>query len=139
MISRMELESARPGVGTRESFAGLLVELASQSSLLVREEVMLARRELREDFEQVRSALLKVALGIAGAVLAALSLLAAAILALSQYWQPWQAALAVGLGLAVVAGAIIFNGLARMKQASPMPEQTMETIEEAKEWLEEIT
>lgn len=139
MISGMQLESVQTEVGTSESFAGLLVELASQSSLLVREEVMLARRELREDFEQVRSALLKVALGIAGAVLAALSLLAAAILALSQYWQPWQAALVVGLGLAIVAGAIIFTGLAHMKQARMMPEQTMETIKETKEWLEEIT
>ncbi len=139
MSSRMELESVRTEVSTRESFAGLLVELASQSSMLVREEVMLARRELREDFEQVQSALLKVALGIAGAVLAVFSLMASVILALSQYWQPWQAALAVGLSLTVVAGAIIFNGLAQMKQARLMPEQTMETIEETKEWLQEIT
>ncbi len=139
MISRMGFESVNTEAGTRESFAGLLVELASQSSLLVREEVMLARRELREDFEHVRSAYLKVALGIAGAVLAALSLLTAAILALSQYWQPWQAALAVGLGLAVVAGAIIVTGLAQTKQARMRPEQTIETIEETKQWLEEIT
>jgi uncharacterized membrane protein YqjE len=139
MHSRSELESAQKEIGGRESFAGLLVELASQSSLLVREEVMLARRELREDFEHVQSALLKLALGVAGALLAAFCLLAAVILALSQYWQPWQAALAVGVGLAIVAGAIIFNGLAQMKQARIMPEQTMETIEETKEWLQEIT
>lgn len=139
MRSGMQLDSVQTEVGARESFADLLVELASQSSLLVREEVMLARRELREDFEQVRSALLKVALGIAGAMLAAFSLLAAAILALSHYWQPWQAALAMGLGLAIVSGAIIFTGLAQMKQTEMRPEKTMETIEETKEWLKEIT
>ena len=139
MYSRTELESARQEVGARESFAGLLVELASQSSLLVREEVLLARRELREDFEQMRASLLKVAVGTAVAVLAAFSLLAAAILALSQYWQPWQAALTVGLGIAVVAVVMIFVGLAQLKQTRLMPEQTLETLEENKQWLQEIT
>ena len=139
MRSRIELESPHKEVGTGESFAGLLVELASQSSLLVREEFMLARRELHEDFEHVQSALLKVALGVAGAVLAAFSLTAAVILALSQYWQPWQAAVAVGLGLAVVAGLTIINGLKQVKQARMMPEGTIETMEETKEWLQEIT
>lgn len=139
MYSRTELESARQEVGARESFAGLLVELASQSSLLVREEVLLARRELREDFEQMRTSLLKVAVGTAVAVLAAFSFLAAAILALSQYWEPWQAALTVGLGIAVVAVVMIFVGLAQLKQARLMPEQTLETLEENKQWLQEIT
>ena len=139
MRSRIELESPHKEVGTPESFAGLLVELAGQSSLLVREEVLLARRELREDFEQMRASLLKVAVGIAVAVLAAFSLMAAAILALSQYWEPWQAALTVGLGIAVVAVVMIFVGLAQLKQTRLMPEQTLETLEENKQWLQEIT
>ncbi|NOT62481.1 MAG: phage holin family protein [Acidobacteria bacterium] len=139
MRSQRELESARPEVGARESFADLLVELASQSSLLVREEVLLARRELREDFEQMRASLLKVAVGIGAGVMAVFSLLAAGILALSQYWEPWQAALTIGLGIAVVAAIMIFVGLAQLKQARIKPEQTLETLEENKAWLQEIT
>ncbi|MGH9837689.1 MAG: phage holin family protein [Blastocatellia bacterium] len=139
MQSRTKLERIRSESGQRESFAELLVELAGQSTTLVREEVSLARQELRENIKQVRPPLLILALGAAGAAFSALALLAAVILALSQYWEPWLAALVVGIGMAVLAGAMIGIGLGQMKQARLKPEQTLATLEENKEWLKEIT
>ncbi len=139
MHSRMELEKVRSESGSRESFAELLVELAGQSATLVREEVSLARQELRESFKQVRPPLLMLALGLAGAAFSGLTLLAALILALSQYWKPWQAALVAGIGMAVLAGVMIATGLGQMKQARLKPGQTLATLEENKEWLKEIT
>lgn len=139
MQSRMEIERVRSESEPRESFAELLVELADQSATLVREEVSLARQELRENFRQIRPPLLVLALGAASAIFSGLALLAALILALSQYWKPWQAALAVGAGMAVIAGMMMAIGLGQMKQARLKPEQTLETLEENKEWLKEIT
>lgn len=138
MQSRMELERGRTANSTRESFADLLVELAEQSATLVREEVSLARQELRENFKQLRPPILLLALGALGAAFSVLALLAALILALSQYWEPWQAALAVSLGMALLAGAMIAVGVSQMKQARLKPEQTLATLEENKEWLKEI-
>jgi nitrate/nitrite transporter NarK len=60
------------------------------------------------------------------------------ILALSLYWEPWQAALGVGVVLAIVASIVIVIGLQQLKQARIKPEQTIETLEENKEWLKEI-
>jgi uncharacterized membrane protein YqjE len=134
----MELERRRTANGTRESFADLLVELAEQSATLVREEVSLARQELRENFKQLRPPLLLLALGVGGAAFSVMALLTALILALSQYWEPWQAALAVGVGLALLAGVMLVAGLSQMKQARLKPEQTLATLEENKEWLKEI-
>ena len=139
MQSRMELERGRTTAGTRESFADLLVELAEQSATLVREEVSLARQELRENAKQLRPPLLLLAMGVTGAAFSVLALLTALILALSRYWEPWQAALMVCLGMAILAAVMISSGLSQMKQARLKPEQTLATIEENKEWLKEIT
>ena len=139
MQTRMELERPRTEAGSRESFAELLVELAGQSATLVRAEVSLARQELRENIKQIRPPLLLLALGLAGAAFAVLVLLTAIILALSQYWEPWQAALLVCLGMALLAGVLIATGLGQMRQARLKPEQTLTTLEENKEWLKEIT
>jgi uncharacterized membrane protein YqjE len=126
-------------VNQQESFTELLAELAGKSAMLVREEVSLARQELKENIRDIKPSVTMLVLGMGGAVLAVISLLAALVLALSQYWEPWQAALAVGIGLAVTAGIIISVALSKMKRARIKPEQTLVTLEENKEWLKEMT
>lgn len=139
MHPQLEFERGRSASGSRESFAGLLVDLAAHSAILVREEVSLARQELREDFKQFRPSLLMLAIGLAAGAFSGMALLGALILALSQYWKPWQAAFAVGGGMAVIAAALIAIGLSQMKGLRLKPEQTLATLEENKEWLKEIT
>jgi uncharacterized membrane protein YqjE len=139
MRSHTQVEENRPTSGSRESFTDLLVDLAGQSATLVREEVSLARQELREGVKQLRPSLLILAIGVAGGAFSIAAFLTALILALSQYWKPWQAALAVGGGIAVIALALIAYGLSQLKQVRLKPEQTLATLEENKEWLKEIT
>jgi hypothetical protein len=49
------------------------------------------------------------------------------------------AALLVGVVLAAIGGGIAFSGIGRIKQTSMKPQQTIETLEEDKEWLKQLT
>jgi uncharacterized membrane protein YqjE len=123
----------------RESWGELIGELAGQLVGLARDEVALARRELEQKLKTVQSAAAVVAIGAIIALIATLSVCAAVIIALAEYVGPWQSALIVGLILGMAAGVTILIGVSRFKRTSLKPEQTIETIEENKEWLKELT
>jgi uncharacterized membrane protein YqjE len=122
-----------------ESWGELIADLASQSVGLARDEIALARRELEQKLKTVQSAAAVVAIGVLMALIAALSICAAVIIALAEYVGPWQSALIVGLILGMAAGVAVLIGVSKFKRTSLKPEQTIETIEENKEWLKELT
>lgn len=130
---------ARRESSRHESWGELIRDLANQSVGLVRDEVALARRELEQKLKTVQSAAAVVAIGALIALIAALSICAAVIIALAEYVGPWQSALIVGLILGMAAGVAISIGISRFRHTSLRPEQTIETIEENKEWLKELT
>ncbi|HKQ79996.1 MAG TPA: phage holin family protein [Blastocatellia bacterium] len=122
-----------------ESLGELVGIVASQSAGLVRDEIALVQREARETLKTVRSAASVVIIGTIIALIAAMALCAAVIIALAELVGPWQSALIVGLILGMIAGVVIFIGVSRFKRTSLKPVQTIETLEENKEWLKEIT
>ena len=123
----------------RESWGELIGALAGQLAGLARDEVALARRELEQKLKTVQSAAAVVAIGAFVALIATLSVCAAVIIALAEYVGPWQSALIVGLTLGAAAGVAILIGVRRFKRTSLKPEKTIETLEENKEWLKELT
>ena len=123
----------------RESWGVLIGELAGQLVGLARDEVALARRELEQKLKTVQSAAAVVAIGAIIALIATLSVCAAVIIALAEYVGPWQSALIVGLVLGMAAGVTILIGVSRFKRTSLKPEKTIETLEENREWLKELT
>jgi uncharacterized membrane protein YqjE len=123
----------------RESWGELIGELAGQLVGLARDEVALARRELEQKLKTVQSAAAVVAIGAIMALIATLSICAAVIIALAGYVGPWQSALIVGLILGIAAGVTILIGVRRFKRTSLRPEKTIETLEENKEWLKDLT
>jgi uncharacterized membrane protein YqjE len=123
----------------RESWGELIGELAGQLVGLARDEVALARRELQQKLKTVQSAAAVVAIGAIVALIATLSVCAAVIIALAEYVGPWQSALIVGLILGMAAGVTILIGVSRFKRTSLKPEKTIETLEENKEWLKDLT
>jgi uncharacterized membrane protein YqjE len=136
---RMAETGARHESSRHESWGELIADLASQSVGLARDEIALARRELEQKLKTVQSAAAVVAIGALMALIAALSICAAIIIALAEYVGPWQSALIVGLILGMAAGVAVLIGVSRFKRTSLKPEQTIETIEENKEWLKELT
>ncbi len=122
-----------------ESLGELISHLANQSASLIRDEVELAKQELREKAKTLRSTVAVIAFGAVVGLIAVLALCTALIAGLSEYMAVWLAALIVGDVLAVIAGITVVTGISTLKHADLKPEQTIETLEENKEWLKEIT
>jgi uncharacterized membrane protein YqjE len=123
----------------RESFGELLGQLASNSAALVRDEIQLAKQEMSEKASLLRSGMLVVAVGSLIGLVAILALTAAAIIGLANYVGPGYAALIIGGTLVIIGGITASVGLGQIRRVSLTPTQTIETLEEDKEWLKELT
>lgn len=139
MQARREVDYAAQQAMQRESLGQMLSDLANQSAGLIRDEVALAKQELREKAMLLRSAALLIGTGAVLGLIAALAICAAVIVGLAELVGAWQAALIVGGLLAAVAGVLAFIGIGKLKHSSLKPEQTIETLEEDKEWLKRLT
>jgi uncharacterized membrane protein YqjE len=123
----------------RESFGELLSQLANNSAALVRDEIDLAKQEMSEKIARLRSAITLIAIGAVIGLLAVLPLLAAAIIGLGYVVGMAVSALIFGAVLAIVAAFIALKGIGQLRRTSLKPEQTIETLEEDKEWLKQLT
>jgi uncharacterized membrane protein YqjE len=117
------------------SLGDLMKRLADETGTLVRQEIELAKAEMREKGQKIG-----VGVGFLGAaalvgLLALGSLTAFLILALDGVIPNWLAALIVGLIYAAVAAYLALQGRKKLREAGPpVPEQTKATIEEDLEW-----
>jgi hypothetical protein len=110
-------------------------DLTRDLSLLVRQEVELAKSEMTEKGRVAAPGL--GMLGAAGVVglMAAGALTACAVIVLAIFLPGWLSALIVGAVLAAVAYGLAVRGKERVEQAgSPVPEQAIETVKEDVEW-----
>jgi hypothetical protein len=110
-------------------------DLTRDVSLLVRQEVELAKAELSQKGRTAAPGLGMI--GGAGVVglMAAGALTAFLVLVLSVFLPEWASALIVGAVLAGVAYLLAMQGKERVEEAgAPIPEQTIETVKEDVEW-----
>ncbi|GAA2276503.1 membrane protein [Streptomyces ruber] len=130
--------AARPAAEGHHSVGELVGQATEQLSLLVRQEIALAKEELTEKGKRAgRGGGL---LGGAGAV-AYVGLMAAAgtgVAALSLVLAVWAAALIVTGVLFVVAGVLAMMGRAQLRRATPpMPERTIDSVKADVEEIKE--
>ncbi len=123
-----------------ESLGGLVKQLSTQMSTLVREEIALARAEM---VEKAGGAGLAVAMLIAAALLGVLAagvLSACFVLAIALALPGWLAALIVGVAYLLFAGILVMAGVRKVKRTgAPIPEQTIETVKEDVSWAKGLT
>jgi len=122
-----------------ESLGQIVGELAQDLSKLMRQELELAKVELRE--EAVKAGKAAGMLGGAGfaGYMTALLLSFALAYGLANVMDLGWATFIVAL-LWAIAGAVLFTiGRARMKQVAPKPERTVETLKEDAQWLRHPT
>ncbi len=113
----------------------LMKELADQTGTLVRQEMELAKAEMREKGKRAGAAAGMLAGAGVFALLALGALTAFLILALDGVMPNWLAALIIGLVYAAVAAFLALQGREKVREVGrPMPEQTQATIEEDLEW-----
>jgi uncharacterized membrane protein YqjE len=134
--------SSEPQAGQlRERPVGeLLKQLATETSTLMRQELELAKAEMREKAGKAGPGFGMWGAAGATALLALGSLTAFLILALDGAMPNWLAALIVGLVYAAIAGFLYLRGKQRVADAgSPLPEQTVETLKEDVQWAKHPT
>lgn len=124
------------------SLADLIRELGGESSRLVREEVELAKAEMREKLEVYERNLLKMFIG-GGLLLGAAAVLLVAVnrgltVLLGEFMAAEVAVWLAPLMLAVLAAAIgwwlVKAAQRAMKKEGVTPKQTVETLRQETEW-----
>jgi uncharacterized membrane protein YqjE len=117
------------------STAELLKRLSNETTILVKQEVELAKAELQEKGKQAG-----IGAGMFGGAglfgVAAFAALTAAVIAALELAMPlWLAALIVAVVYAAVAAVLSIRGRKKVREAAPpVPEQTKDSIKEDMEW-----
>lgn len=110
-------------------------DLTRDLSLLVRQEVELAKAEMRQKGRVAAPGLGMIGGAGVVALMAAGALTAFLVLVLATFLPDWLAALIVGAVLAGVAYVLAMQGKERVEDAgAPVPEQTIETVKEDVAW-----
>ena len=120
-----------------KSLGELFSSLTSDLSTLMRQEVDLAREEVRVEARKAGKA--GGAFGGAAVVglLAGVALVLTLGFALDAFMPAWAAFLIVTVVLALVAAVLARQGRARLREVDPKPEKTMQTLKEDAQWLSE--
>ncbi len=123
------------------SFSSLLSSALNDVRDLFRQEISLAKFEVRDEISRATSG--AAVLGAAAVVLlfAVLFLLTAFArgFAVLVGWDIWAGFLAVGVLLAIVGAVLFLSGRRRLRTVNIVPPQTAETLKEDVEWLKQQT
>lgn len=129
------VEHGEPVGGRDESIGTLVSEVAQDVTQLFRQEVQLAKVELREEASKAAKAGGFLAgAGFAGYMVAVLISLAV-VFALGAIMPLGWAAVIVAVIWAIVGAVLYATGRRRMKTVNPVPQQTVESLKEDVQWL----
>ena len=128
-----------PELKQERSIGELFGQLSQDMTLLVRQEIQLARTEMSDKISRLTSNLISVAAGGFVAYLGGLALVAAVILALRDLANISLAvsALIVGAVLAIIGWVMLQRGLKEMKRVDLAPRRTVETLKDDVQWAKE--
>lgn len=130
------------------SIASLLKELRDETTTLFRQEIALAKTEMSEKASTAGKNAASIGAGAAVLMAGALVLLLGvaallywglAAMGMSHYVAGWLAPLIVGVVTALIGYGMIQKGVSTLKRMSPVPEKTVESIKEDKQWLQNQT
>jgi hypothetical protein len=121
-----------PELRQERSIGELFGQLSQDMTMLVRQEVQLARAEMSEKLSRLTTNLVSVIAGGFVAYVGALALVAALILGLNDLANisPWVSALIVGAVLAIAGYAMLRRGLGELKRVDLAPRRTVENIKD---------
>ena len=126
-----------PPATQTESLGGLIRGILMDVQTLIREEVALARAEIREQATRVRTAAFSFGVA-AGALLGGATFLLIAIamgVADLLNWPVWAGFLMVAMVLSVVGFVALSSARRQLNKVHALPEETVTTLKENSEWI----
>lgn len=122
------------------SFGELISRLTNQTGVLIRQEISLAKVELRETGTSLARDSAKVGVGVVIAWTGLLALTGALIVGLAQLFNNyWLAALIVGAVYLLVGWMLARGAMADMRRNGLAPKETIESLRDDAEWAKEQT
>ncbi len=125
--------------GDDRSIGELLAQLSQETAELVRREVRLAEAEMTQKAYRAGKNAGFVAAGGAVGYAGLLAIIAGMIMLLGRSRRPWLSAFLVGLSAAGAGSLLAIKGLEALRQEGVAPRETVETLEENREWLRDRT
>jgi len=126
-------------VATDRSVADVLQDILRNVQDILRSEVRLAKAEIRQEATQAATAALWMTIGVVGLLSAWMFLLWTAVYALTTVLPLWAATLVIAVAVACAGGTVLTAGLRRFTRMKPMPERTIESLQENLEWMKQPT
>jgi len=121
------------------SIGELLGNISGDLSQLFRQEVELAKAELKQEASKAGKA--AGFLGVAGfaGYLAVVLLSFALVFALANVMDAGWAALIVAVIWLIIGGVLFVSGRSKLKSVDPVPHRTVDTLKEDAQWLKNPT
>lgn len=127
-----------PLAATEPRVGELFGKLASETGLLVRQEVALAAVEMKGKAREALGRAWMIGAGVAVALIGGHTLIAAAVLGLSMVLPLWLAALATGAVVTLTGSLAIGLGRAALGRLDLAPRKTIESLLEGRTWAREL-
>jgi MFS family permease len=120
-----------------ESVGGLIRGIMDDLRTLVREEMALARVEIREQVGHARAAAISLGMAAGALLIGGVFLLVAVATAIADVldWPAWSGFLIVAALLSAIGFVALAAGRRQVRQVRPVPEETVLTLKENSAWI----
>ena len=121
----------------QESTGSLIRGILNDLRTLIREEIALARAEMREQAGRARAAALSFGIAAAALAFGAIFLLVAMALGIANLlgWPAWTGFLIMALLLCIGGYFTLSSGRKQLASVHAVPEETVTTLKENSEWI----
>jgi uncharacterized membrane protein YqjE len=126
-----------PQAAPNDSIGGLIRGILMDLRTLIREEIALARVEIREQAGKARAAAMSFGMAAAALLFGLTFLLIAIATAIADLldWPVWAGFLIVAVLLSIVGFVTLASGRKQISTVHAVPEETVTTLKENSEWI----
>jgi uncharacterized membrane protein YqjE len=128
---------AQPELVRHDSIGGLIRGILNDLRTLIREEIALARIEIREQAGRAKAAAMSFGIAVAALTFGGIFLLVAMALGIASllHWPAWAGFLVMAVLLSVVGFFTLSSGRKQLTRVHAVPEETVSTLKENSEWI----
>ena len=126
-----------PQLVHNDSIGGLIRGILTDLRTLIREEISLARVEIREQAGRARAAAMSFGIAAAALLFGSTFLLIALATGIAELldWPVWSGFLIVAVLLSLVGFVMLSSGRKQLQTVHAVPEETVSTLKENSEWI----